>query len=275
MQTKKLKILGALTSLVLFGSALPVLGEATPAKIIEVVGSVHVVSGRTSGPAQVGQIVGDKASFESGRGARCIVELMPGVNTALDENTEIQILRNDFVGGASPQRDVLISLTEGTVISSLKDASQGTTDFKIRTSAGVATARGTRFVVRKISDTEYQIIALEGSVTIKPTGIGAGAAPIILEAGTSGTLQQRAKAVTLTFNDADNVWEIGEIMGATEAGIDVYSLSSDPSVIEGKFGAQYPTLPPGDRDPTEPHVVVNPTNTSKDAASDTIVNEKK
>jgi len=83
----------------------------------------------------------------TGPNSRAVICPFPGTLVGLEPGTTFTFDEIGYTPGAPVERKFSGNLAEGTVLSSIKGANPKTTDYKIKTSFGVAAARGTQFLV--------------------------------------------------------------------------------------------------------------------------------
>ncbi|MEM1157495.1 MAG: hypothetical protein AAF649_01320 [Verrucomicrobiota bacterium] len=122
-------------------------GESIPAKVLKVDGEATVnIPGKGNQPLVAGALIPEGSEIKTAAGSEVVVGLTPGAGTILEENTtmEIEKLSVEKKGEKLTKREVMLNLKndDAAAVSFLKSF-DGVSDFKIKTTTGIAAARGT------------------------------------------------------------------------------------------------------------------------------------
>lgn len=136
---------------------------STEMKLVEVRGDVTVAPKGSSAfkKAEEGQTISAGDAVRTGDGANVAV-FMGGVNSVrLDQSTEAVVHQTV----ANNQRDSTVDLKKGTVFARVGRRTGETQDFKIKTSLGVAAAKGTQLAV-KFGNGRMVVFTTDGKVSV-------------------------------------------------------------------------------------------------------------
>jgi|GEM_PF-1338126 len=136
---------GLVTILVFSPAAL---GQMTPdnGKILALKGDVHIQLPGEASPqeATIGQPVPEGAKLFTASGSKVMVGLTKGASTLLEEDSTLEVnnLKVKKKGNRITRRDILLEVDKGSTLSFLKSTGD-ISDFKVKTTVGIAAARGT------------------------------------------------------------------------------------------------------------------------------------
>jgi hypothetical protein len=154
-------------------------------------------------------IIPHGSTIRTGPDTELVIVWMPGAASVITSNAVVKVDSLSYSNDGSPKRKVGLNLTQGCVFSHLAHNS-GTSDFRIKTPAGVAAARGT--------DWEVEVNGIQVTVSVVTSAVDvtfAGGIVVTVQAGYGFVLDPNGHPIRLTPEQINLIETILQLAGLT------------------------------------------------------------